>query len=164
MCHVPGRVSASVPTTPRWRQRWSARCPPAGARDDQVRRTRLERTSPHGCWAHRLGYSRQGARSGGAFEALDVRLQEAAACRRVMTRSTGCVHSVATAPEAQPATKSAVFSAIKRSSHAVAARRPEQGVKTRGPYSCSVLSHMNLFILNKLHWLGPTLYVLNGPR
>ena len=34
------------------------------------------------------------------------------ACSRVMTRSTGCVHSVATAPEAQPATKSAVFSAI----------------------------------------------------
>ena len=34
------------------------------------------------------------------------------ACSRVMTRSTGCVISVATAPEAQPATKSAVFSAI----------------------------------------------------
>ena len=79
------------------------------------------------CWATRLGYLRQ-VRSG-AFEALGVRLQEAAACRRVMTRSTGCVHSVATAPDAQPATKSAVFSAIKRSSHAVAARRLEQGVE-----------------------------------
>ena len=47
-----------------------------------------------------------------------------------MTRSTGCVHSVATAPDAQPATKSAVFSAIKPSL-AVAARRLEQRVKAR---------------------------------
>ena len=46
-----------------------------------------------------------------------------------MTRSTGCVHSVATAPDAQPATKSAVFSAIKPSL-AVAARRLEQRVKS----------------------------------
>ena len=66
--------------------------------------------------ATRLGYLRQ-VRSG-AFEALGVRLQEAPACRRVMTRSTGCVHSVATAPDAQPATKSAVFSAIKPSRRA----------------------------------------------
>ena len=64
-----------------------------------------------------------------------MRLQEAAACRRVMTRSTGCVHSVATAPDAQPATKSAVFSAIKRSSHAVAARRLEQGVKSANSHT-----------------------------
>eukprot|EP00964_Phaeocystis_antarctica_P077487 scaffold48110_cov55-Phaeocystis_antarctica.AAC.2 len=74
-----------------------------------------------GCTASSGPIPRQSAVSGSAEMAPETE-RAVPACSRVMTRSTGCVISVATAPEAQPATKSAVFSAMAVVSRA--SRRP----------------------------------------